>query len=295
MYNILIPGFFSNSDPVNNVNTEYRFGFNGMLRDDDVRDKNATYTAEEGRGNSYDFGARVLNPRVGSWLSLDPLRAKYPSVSSYVFANNNPIIYVDKDGRDAILILFPDYKIATPIGRIGGLGHAGVLLINNKTGVTKYYEYGRYKTYDGVAGKVQTLKTSKVVLDKDGKPTIESLNNVLGEISKGAGKGGRILGAYIKSDQFDAMNNYANEKLKENKDPKRDPYSLNSNNCGTFGADCINQDKTVDQPTIINPTPMNIIDEYLEEGNAKVTYDPKTKKTTIGIGDETDAKVKQKK
>ncbi len=34
-------------------------GFNGMLRDDDVRDKNATYTAEEGRGNSYDFGARM--------------------------------------------------------------------------------------------------------------------------------------------------------------------------------------------------------------------------------------------
>ncbi len=92
-FGMLIPGFFSNSDP------DYRFGFNGMLRDDDVRDKNAPISAEEGRGNSYDFGARVLNPRVGSWLSLDPLRAKYPSVSAYVFVLNNPINAVDPDGK----------------------------------------------------------------------------------------------------------------------------------------------------------------------------------------------------
>jgi hypothetical protein len=41
-------------------------------------------------------------------------------------------------------LVFPDYKISTPIGKVGGLGHAGGLMIDNKTGATKYYEYGRY-------------------------------------------------------------------------------------------------------------------------------------------------------
>ena len=45
-FGMLIPGFFSNASP------DYRFGFNGMLRDDDVRDKNAPISAEEGRGKT---------------------------------------------------------------------------------------------------------------------------------------------------------------------------------------------------------------------------------------------------
>ena len=36
-FGMMIPGFFSNAT------TEYRFGFNGMLSDDDVRDKKYHY------------------------------------------------------------------------------------------------------------------------------------------------------------------------------------------------------------------------------------------------------------
>lgn len=43
---------------------------------------------------------------------------------------------------------------------------------------------------------------------------------------------------------------------------------------------------------IIIPTPINIVDEYQEEGNARVQYNPKTKTTTIGKGNEKDAKFK---
>lgn len=34
------------------------------------------------------------------WLSTDPLAAKYPSISPYVFAANSPILIKDPDGRD---------------------------------------------------------------------------------------------------------------------------------------------------------------------------------------------------
>jgi RHS repeat-associated protein len=45
----------------------YRFGFNGQEKDDEVKVE----------GNSLDFGARIYDSRLGRWLSLDPLQAKY--------------------------------------------------------------------------------------------------------------------------------------------------------------------------------------------------------------------------
>ncbi|MEJ0105420.1 MAG: hypothetical protein WDO19_23940 [Bacteroidota bacterium] len=219
---------------------------------------------------------------------LDPHADKYANFTPYNYVLDNPVNAIDPDGQDAILIAYPDYKIATPVGKIGGLGHAGVLLIDNKMGTTKYYEYGRYDK-EG-KGKVRLVTVSNVEIGKDGKPTVESLNKVLGQLSKKAGHKGRIRGAYIVSDQYNAMKSYADGKLAENKDPDRKEYGLNSNNCGTFARDVIAQDADVDNPSIWNPTPKNIVDEYIEEGNAEVNYNPKKNSTTIGEGDESDAK-----
>ena len=68
----------------------YRYGFNGMEKDDELK----------GSGNSYDFGARMLDVRLGRWFSTDPLQKKYPDLSPYNFTANNPILFVDYDGRD---------------------------------------------------------------------------------------------------------------------------------------------------------------------------------------------------
>lgn len=134
------------------------------------------------------------------------------------------------------------------------------------------------------------VKVSNVKIGKDGKPTVESLNKVLAQLSQKAGHGGKIRGAYIISDQYDKMKAYADGKLAENDDPNRKEYGLTSNNCGTFARDVIAQDDDVDNPSIWNPTPKNIVDEYIEEGNAEVKYDPTKNTTTIGKGDESDAK-----
>ena len=72
----------------------YRYGFNGMERDDEVK----------GSGMSYDFGARVYDPRVGRWWSVDQLEKKYPAMSGYGFVGNMPIIAIDPDGKEIYLI-----------------------------------------------------------------------------------------------------------------------------------------------------------------------------------------------
>jgi len=68
----------------------YRYSFQGMEADDELKNI---------KGSSYDYGARMLDPRVGRWLSVDPLMGKYPSLSPYNFVGNSPLIFVDPDGE----------------------------------------------------------------------------------------------------------------------------------------------------------------------------------------------------
>jgi RHS repeat-associated protein len=63
-----------------------------MEKDDEVK----------GQGNSYDFGARIMDPRVGRWLSRDAHFDKYPYFSPYIGMGGNPISFSDPDGKDII-------------------------------------------------------------------------------------------------------------------------------------------------------------------------------------------------
>jgi len=39
----------------------------------------------------YYYGARYYDPKTSVWLSVDPLAEKYPNVSPYAYAANNPV------------------------------------------------------------------------------------------------------------------------------------------------------------------------------------------------------------
>lgn len=52
--------------------------------------------------NLYDFSARLYDPAIGRTPIQDPLAENYYSFSPYSFLNNNPIRYVDPDGRMAV-------------------------------------------------------------------------------------------------------------------------------------------------------------------------------------------------
>ncbi|MPM39914.1 hypothetical protein SDC9_86550 [bioreactor metagenome] len=54
--------------------------------------------------DSYDYGARVMYPAVGpQFMSVDPLCEKYYWISPYAYCLNNPVRFVDPDGRQVIL------------------------------------------------------------------------------------------------------------------------------------------------------------------------------------------------
>lgn len=70
--------------------SDYRYGFNGKEADLE------TY----GEGNIYDYGFRIYNPRLGKFLSVDPLTQNYPWYTPYQFDGNTPIWAIDLDGLE---------------------------------------------------------------------------------------------------------------------------------------------------------------------------------------------------
>ncbi len=69
----------------------YRYGFNGKENDNEI----------SSTGNQYDYGFRIYNPRLGRFLSTDPLFKSYPELTPYQFASNTPIKAIDLDGLEA--------------------------------------------------------------------------------------------------------------------------------------------------------------------------------------------------
>ncbi len=88
----------------------YRFGFNGKEDDNEV----------EGQGNEYNYGFRIYNPRLGRFLSVDPLQKKFPFYSPYHFAGNDVMRNTDLDGREpkSVVAFNPvtgNYRFTAPV------------------------------------------------------------------------------------------------------------------------------------------------------------------------------------
>ena len=77
--------------------SNYLWGFNGMEKDDEVK----------GEGNSLSFKFRIYDPRLGKFLSIDPLFASYPWNSPYAFAENDVIRAIDLEGLERLVVTTP--------------------------------------------------------------------------------------------------------------------------------------------------------------------------------------------
>ncbi len=167
----------------NGTAVDYRFGFNGKENDNEVK----------GEGNQIDFGARAYDPRIGRWLSLDPLQAKYPSLSPYNFTANSPIRFVDPDGK-VIRIYYDggkyyDYKpgITPPKGSaeiVMKVHEACMYNMNTDKGTEIWNQLGNSKgileinqiTLDGTHKQDVEFKQMLGQKNKSGEEMIGSIN-----------------------------------------------------------------------------------------------------------------------
>ena len=78
----------------------YRYAFNGKENDNEVK----------GDGGQQDYGMRIYDPRLGRFLSVDPLTSEFPWYTPYQFAGNKPIAFIDLDGAEDIYYDAPALK-----------------------------------------------------------------------------------------------------------------------------------------------------------------------------------------
>ena len=129
------------------VSGGYRFGFQGSEKDNEFK----------GNGNSYTTEFRQLDPRLGRWLSVDPLFAKFSWQSPYVSLDNNSILLLDKLGTE------------TSVGP-GDRVKAAKQFLTSKTG----YQYSVFK--DNI-GRENRTSFKKEALEK--QDCVELVTRVL--------------------------------------------------------------------------------------------------------------------
>ena len=120
----------------------YRYGFNGKEKDDEVK----------GAGNEYAYGNRIYDPRLGRFLSVDPLQKDYPFWSVYQFSGNSPIKFADLDGLEIT------------VKGIEPLQEAFINLLSERTGLFIM------KDANGVLSEISIPKNTGV-MDKSGHNT----------------------------------------------------------------------------------------------------------------------------
>lgn len=154
--------------------SSYRYGFNGKENDNEVK----------GEGNQQDYGMRIYDPRIGRFLSEDPLTKQFPHYTPYQFSGNTPIQAVDLDGSEErhYTLLFNKsgqpylkmtseetvkhhslfgYKWTTPIhaeradvnynGTHYYIGYAGAKGTGNQYGIGAFHEWAKNPDPAGLA------------------------------------------------------------------------------------------------------------------------------------------------
>lgn len=194
-------------------------------------------------------------------------------------------ITVDTPNKDVDLlpwVSFDNFSIPKSTQQLSNLGHAGILLIKGGSGLSKYYEYGRYDSAQ--LGLVRRVPVPDAKVDK-GALVLKSLVPVLSKVSSIAGKGSRIEGVYIEApDSFEKLNQAVVVQKALNNNSKRKPYDLTTNSCIHFVKKLVDMagKKT---PWMIDPRPNSYIGEFRDDFNDLDFY-PKQKKLVIeGLGE----------
>lgn len=127
------------------------------------------------------MGARLYDPQIGRFLSVDPvhfIESSPASFNRYAYANNSPYGYVDPNGELPILLVIPLVVKAIDYG------------------VTAYDTYQAYQE-GGVAGAAEevAISSAQSIIPglKTGKRLFEAADNVA-SAAKGVGK--YEVGAY---------------------------------------------------------------------------------------------------
>jgi len=163
-----------------------------LMKMEGPRSNNAVGYRYQGQGQEEDnemtegmlsFEYRVHDPRIGRFLSVDPLSSKYPFNSPYAFAENSPIAFIDLEGLERYYAADGAYK-----GKVGESDEIRVLNNVDDWTVFNKPEFGgllvfRSKLYTESSSVTQE-KIAKNILNNDLGLSKTLTNNVEVSVTK---------------------------------------------------------------------------------------------------------------
>jgi len=118
----------------------------------------------------YYYGARYYDPKRSVWLSVDQLAEKKPWMSSYVYCKDNPLRYIDPDGRNEWNITEEGKKV----GKVIKTQKHDAFFMVDKNGNRMQNKDGSYVSVSFKHGTIESLKTQKYNQGKKQVSTFDS-------------------------------------------------------------------------------------------------------------------------
>ncbi|MBW6537874.1 MAG: RHS repeat-associated core domain-containing protein [Mariniphaga sp.] len=167
------------TNPTIQVTDYYPFGLE--FQDVSISDNRNLYNSKELQTDAklwwYDYGARFYDPGIGRWHAVDPLAESSRRWSPYTYCINNPIRFIDPDGREMTDFFDKDGKL---VQRIKDGSNA--VFQQTGSGTNLHYEFtGEYSEQGGVdkvtdeavtsvTQEQQNLNDNNPSLDQDYNP-----------------------------------------------------------------------------------------------------------------------------
>ena len=140
----------------------------------------------------YDFSARMYDPSLGRFLSVDPMAEGYRHLSPYAYCAGNPAVYVDKDGQVIGRVV---------VGAVVGAAiNGGIALLSGESGREVLGAAARGAIEGGVAGltfgmSMGTTLAGKIAVSAAVGAATSTASSTVGQLVESGSVDGREVAA----------------------------------------------------------------------------------------------------
>ncbi len=138
----------------------------------------------------YDFSARMYDPTLGRFLSVDPMAEGYRHLSPYAYCAGNPVVYADKDGQVIGRVV---------VGAVVGAAiNGGIALLSGESGREVLGAVARGAVDGGIAGltfgmSMGTTLAGKIAVSAAVGAATSTASSTVGQLVESGGVDAKVV------------------------------------------------------------------------------------------------------